>query len=159
MRLDQFLERHPSLDRVTHQGRHYPVGLPKGHPLLDQPFGQIGGGDRRPVGSRAHPLEVEGDGVDHSAQRGEGESHLVESVEQWLLIFLQVTVVGEGKPLQRCKDSGEVPYQAPGLSPHELGNIRVLLLREHRTAGGVGVVQYREPELFGRPQHELLADA
>ena len=45
----------------------------------------------------------------------------------------------------------------PGLAPGQLGHVGVLLLRQHRAAGGVGVVEHAEAELLARPQHQLLA--
>ena len=47
----------------------------------------------------------------------------------------------------------------PGLAAGELGHVGVLLLRQHRAAGGVGVVERAEAELLGRPQHDLLPHA
>ena len=46
-----------------------------------------------------------------------------------------------------------------GLAARELGDVGVLLLREHRRAGRVRVGKLDEPELLGRPEHDLLADA
>ena len=48
--------------------------------------------------------------------------------------------------------------QPARLAPGELGDVGVLLLRQHRAARGVGVVEADEAELLGRPQHELLAE-
>ena len=52
---------------------------------------------------------------------------------------------------------GQVPDEPPGLAPGQLGDVGVLLLGQHRAAGGVGVGERAEPELLGRPQHDLLA--
>ena len=48
---------------------------------------------------------------------------------------------------------------AAGLAPGQLGDVGVLLLRHHRRAGGVAVVEAGEAELVARPQHPLLAHA
>ena len=49
--------------------------------------------------------------------------------------------------------------EAAGLAPGQLGDVGVLLLRQHRRARGVGVVEAQEAELLGRPQDDLLAQA
>ncbi len=49
--------------------------------------------------------------------------------------------------------------QATRPAPGQLGDVGVLLLREHRAARGVGIVEVQEPELVGGPQDDLLADA
>ena len=112
------------------------------------------------IGSSAagrHALEVEGRGLDHPRQRAEGERGLVDGVEQWLLVLLQVTVVRERQALQRREEAGDVTDRAAGLAACELGDVGVLLLRHHRAAGRMRVVEHREPELGRRPQHPLLA--
>ncbi len=51
-----------------------------------------------------------------------------------------------------------LPISRPGLPAGQLGHVGVLLLGEHRAPGGEGVVEDGEPELLGRPQHQLLPD-
>ena len=46
--------------------------------------------------------------------------------------------------------------EAPGLPARQFGDVGVLLLGQHRAARGVGIVELEEPELLGRPQHDLL---
>ena len=50
----------------------------------------------------------------------------------------------------------QVTQEPARLAPGELGHVGVLLLRQHRAAGGVRVVEGAEAELLGRPQHDLL---
>ena len=84
--------------------------------------------------------------------------HLVDGVEQRLLVLLEVAVVGERETLERGEQPGEVADQPSGLAAGELGDVGVLLLGQHRRARRVGVVEAGEPELLGGPQHPLLAD-
>ena len=93
------------------------------------------------------------------ADGDEGQRDLVDRVEQRLLVLLEVAVVGQREALQRHQQPGQVADQPPGLAPGQLGDVRVLLLRQHRRPGGVGVVEAGEAELVARPQHPLLADA
>ena len=64
-----------------------------------------------------------------------------------------------GRPLSVASKPGEVADQPARLAARELGDVGVLLLRQHRRAGRVRVGEPDEPELLGRPQHDLLADA
>ncbi len=48
---------------------------------------------------------------------------------------------------------------AAGLGPHELGGVRIALLRHDRRAGREGVGEAHEAELGRRPQHDLLGEA
>ena len=52
-----------------------------------------------------------------------------------------------------------LPISRPDLPARQFGHVGVLLLREHRAAGGEGVVEDREPELLARPDHQFLAHA
>ena len=47
----------------------------------------------------------------------------------------------------------------PGLAARQLGDVGVLLLRQHRRPGRERVGELHEAELLARPQHDLLADA
>ena len=114
-------------------------------------YGRVGGG--------LHAGGVEGRRRQQTAQRLEGAVDLVEGVEQRLLVLLEVAVVGEREALQRGQEAGEVADDTAGLAAGELGDVGVLLLRHHRRPRRPGVVEAHEPELVGRPQAHLLADA
>ena len=155
---DQLGQRAVAVERGPHQAADDRVGLPEGHPLLDEVLGQVGGRRGRRVGGRLHAVEVEAERGHQPAHRGEGQGDLVHGVEQRLLVLLEISVVGEGQALQRGQEAGEVTDQAAGLAAGQLGDVGVLLLREHRAAGGVGVGEAGEAELLGGPQDDLLAD-
>ena len=98
-------------------------------------------------------------GSREARHRGQCQRELFDGVEQRLLVLLQVAVVAERQPLQRRQHPREVADQPAGLAPGQLGDVGVLLLRQHRRSGGIGVVEPNEPELVGRPQDHLLAHA
>src|SRR5690606_24787555 len=54
--------------------------------------------------------------------------------------------------------AGEVADEPAGLAAGQLGDVRVLLLRHDRRAGGEGVVQGHEGELLRVPDDDLLGD-
>ena len=126
--------------------------------LAHEVLGEVGGRGDVGVGRRLHAVGHERRGGDHPGERGDGEVDLVDRVEQTLLVLLQVAVVRQRQALERGEQAGEVADQAPGLAAGQLGDVGVLLLRQHRRAGGERVVEHGEAELLGRPQHPLLAD-
>ena len=78
-------------------------------------------------------------------------------IEQRLFVFLQILVVGEGKPLERRQEAGQVAHRPPRLAPQQLCAVGVLLVGHHRRAGRHPIVQLQKAELRGRPEHPLLA--
>ncbi len=82
--------------------------------------------------------------------------HLGHGVEERLLVLLEVAVVRERESLQRDQHRVEVADETTRLAAGQLGHVGVLLLRQHRAAGGVRVVERAEAELLGRPEHDLL---
>ncbi len=132
------------------------VRLAERHTLADEVLGEVGGSEVGLVGGDLHAGGVEGERRDHAPERPGGELAGVERVEERRLVLLEVAVVGEGQALERRKEAGEVADEPSRLASHELGDVGVLLLRQHRRAGGVLVGELREPELVGAPQDELL---
>lgn len=90
--------------------------------------------------------------------KAEQDFELVAGVEDGLLVLLEVAVVRERESLQRGHQAGQVADQTPGLAAGQLGDVRVLLLRHDRRAGGEGVVEGDEGELLRVPDDDLLGD-
>ncbi len=153
---DQVAERAFAGQRAAYERADDGVRVAERGAPLDQPLGQVGGCRGRGVGRRLHPLRNERGGGDHARQRAERQADLVDSIEERLLVLLQVPVVGEGQPLQRHQQPGEVADDTTGAAARQLGDVRVLLLRQHRRPGGVGVIEPGEAQLVARPQHPLL---
>ena len=138
-------------DRADHL-----VRLPEGHAALDHQVGQLGREQRV-----ALELLLESTGVDldpapdalHDPQRSRGG---VDPVEERLLVFLQVAVVGERQPLDHRQERLQVAVDAPCFPAHQLGGVGVALLRHDARAGRVLLVEPHEAELVGRPEHQLL---
>ena len=128
------------------------------HAPLHQPLGQVDGRRVLAVGRRLHPRRHHLGGGQQPRDRAEREAALVERVEQRLLVLLQVAVVRERQALERGEEPGEVADEPAGLAPRQLGDVGVLLLREHRRTGAVGVGEAQEAELLAGPQHDLFAE-
>ncbi len=156
---DQLLERHAALDRLAHDRADDRVRLAERRALAHQVLGDVGGGVERAVGAGGHRGVDEGRGRHEPGERAQRQRARVERVEQRLLVLLQIAVVRERQRLQRREEAGEVADEPAGLAPRQLGDVGVLLLRQHRRTGRVRVGEPHESELVGRPQHDLFAES
>ena len=113
---DQFGQGDMALERVPDHGTDELVRPAERHAPFHQPFGQVRGGGGWDVGGARHCLGVEGRRSEEPTQGFQGPVHLVDRVEEGLLVLLQVAVVGEregpsGSPARRSGAD-----EAPGLA-------------------------------------------
>jgi hypothetical protein len=80
----------------------------------------------------------------------------VDAVEQRLLVFLVVFVVGQRLALHQRQEGDQVAIDATGLAAHQFGHVRVLLLRHDRRAGAEAVSQIDEAEARAHPQDQFF---
>ena len=99
--------------------------------------------------------ERAGEVGEDAEQAGEG----VGDVEDLLLAFLEVLVVGEGQAFDEGGERGGGAEQAGGFAAGELGEVGVLLLRHGGAAGGEGFGEVDEAELGGGVEGELFGEA
>ena len=107
--------------------------------------------------ARSHRLAV--DRLMPATMLGEDAQRVlqrVDRVEQRLLVFLVVLVVGERLALHQREQRHQVADHAAGLAAHQLGHVGVLLLRHDRRAGAEAVGELDEAEARAHPQHQLL---
>ena len=124
--------------------------------MLDEPFGNIGG-QREALGCQlGESIEVNGHRLDHAGDGGAQDVQGVYLVEDGLLVFLEIPVVGQGNSLENREQTGEISDEAPRLSTRELGDVGVLLLWHDRGSGRVGVIERHVAELLGVPDDDLL---
>src|SRR5437016_1401232 len=83
-------QSHVALDRGADQPADNGVGMPERHAAVDQPLGEVDGGDGRAVGRFLHAVDLELGGGQQPGQRGEGEENGVDTVEQRLLVLLEI---------------------------------------------------------------------
>ena len=99
----------------------------------------------------------------HAAQErgvdGEAEFHRVDGVEHAFLVLLQILVVGKRQPLDDREHRHEVADDASRLAAHEFGDVGILLLRHHRRACAVRVVQLNEGEFARAPEDDFLGES
>ena len=80
------------------------------------------------------------------AHRGKGEGQRVGRLEHRHLVLLHVLAVGERQALHDDQQAVEIGDEPAGLGAHQLGGVRVALLRHDRAAGGEGVREADEAE-------------
>ena len=122
------------------------VGFAEGHALV----GEIGGrGHRVEVagfGGALHNTEAELEGAGEVGQDAEQAGEGVGDVEDLLLAFLEVFVVGEREAFDEGGEGGGGAEEAGGFAAGELGEVGVLLLRHRGGAGGEGFGEVDESE-------------
>ena len=107
----------------------------------------------------AHVVGADGHGVQHGGEHGQAHLHGVHRVKDRLLVLLHILVVCKGQSLHGGEEAHEVAVDPARLAPHQLRNVRVLLLGHDGGASGVGVVQLDELELPAAPEDDLLGKA
>ena len=73
------------------------VGVTEGNAVLHQPVGEVGGEEHRVAGGGEAVVFAELYGEDHLGVDGESQAEGVDRIKEWLLVFLEVAVVGQGK--------------------------------------------------------------
>ena len=128
------------------------------HPLPDQPLRDVRREREPGRGEGRQAVGVEHQRGDHAGHGGQEQLQLLDRVEQRLLVLLQIAVVGQRKALERGQQPGQVADQAAGFAARQLCDIRVLLLRHDRAAGGERVVEGDVGELRRGPDDHFLGD-
>jgi hypothetical protein len=103
--------------------------IPERQPLAHQVICQVGGSGKTLQGRLAHLFPVGPDVRRHVSESPQAVLKLVGAVEQGLLVFLIVLVIGQGLAFHEHEQADEVAGDPAGLAPHQFGHIRVLFLR------------------------------
>ena len=140
----------------THEAARDLMRLAEGHPLLDEPFRDVGGQREAGRGQFGHPRRIEAQRGDHARESRQDELEGGDRVEDGLLVFLKVAVVRDRQPLEGREQAGQIADQAPRLAAGQLGDVGVLLLGHDARPGRVSVVERHESELAGVPEDDLL---
>mmetsp|Transcript_13633 Transcript_13633/g.43056 ORF Transcript_13633/g.43056 Transcript_13633/m.43056 type:complete len:252 (-) Transcript_13633:879-1634(-) len=122
------------------------VGLAKRDVFADEVLGEVGREHLVGEGG-AHLVGVDGEGVDDAGGDGEGEPEGVGDVEDGLLVFLEVLVVGGGQRGDEGDESRGGGREAGGLAADELEGVGVALLGHQGGAGRVALPEGDEAEL------------
>src|SRR5690606_6132873 len=101
----------------------------------DQVVGQVGGGGEAAQGRFTHDGVL---GLDRRNHVGEGTQRIAQGiggVEQRLLVFLVVLVVGQRLAFHQGQQASQGAEHAAALATYQFRNVWVLLLRHDRAAG------------------------
>ena len=135
------------------------MGIPEGQAALDQVVGQVGGGGKALGRGLTHALGAHLDAGGHVGKEAQRGHQGVHGVEERLLVFLVVLVVGQRLSLHQRQQRHQVAIDATGLAADQLGHVGVLLLRHDRRAGAVAVRQVDEADPGRHPVHQLFREA
>jgi hypothetical protein len=150
---------HAAADGDLHRVRHHLVRVAEGQALLHQVVGQVGGGGVAAQRGALHRLGLDDDAAHHLGHDAQRVAQRVDGVEQRLLVFLVVLVVGQRLALHQGQQAHQVADHAAALAARQLGDVGVALLRHDRRAGAVAVGQVDEAEVLAHPQHQLFGQA
>ena len=143
-------------DAVRHELTGGLVGFAERDAASRQKIGGVGGEGEVGNGGVGHAVRSPAGGANHGRQHVERGKHGVDRVEERLFVFLKVLVVGERQSLGDGEHRHQVAIDAAGLAACQLGDVRVLLLRHDRAAGGERVGKLQKPELGGSPEDDFL---
>jgi hypothetical protein len=155
----QLRERDFAGERALHEPARDVMGVSKRDALGCEVVRKLGRVHEAFGERAAHARSIEARGRERSCENLQTCVDGVECVEHRRLVFLHVAVVREWQALEHHQQVYERAHHAPALAAHELGHVRVFLLRHHRGAGGERVAHLHEAELLGAPQYELFCDA
>ena len=80
-------------------------------------------------------------------------------IDERLLVFLEIAVVGEGDALHDGHQAEQVPVRPARLAAHDLGDVGIFFLGHDGRARGMPVGHGDEPEKRVGPPDELFAEA
>ena len=135
------------------------MGLTERHALAHHPLRQVRRESEARRGQLAHTVLVEGQGGHQASHRRQQQVQLCHRVDDRFLVLLQIAVVRQWQALEGGHQAGEVADQTARLASHELRDVRVLLLRHDRGAGGPGIGERDVPVLRGAPVDNLLGQS
>ena len=144
--------------RVTHGLRNRLVRVAERHALAHQVVGEVGGRGVPLARSGGHRLALDLDAAEHLGEHGEARGQGVHHVEQRFLVLLVIAVVRERLRFHEGQQRHQVTVDASGLAANQLGDIRVLLLRHDRGAGGERIRDRDKAEARVGPEDELFAE-
>ena len=143
------MQRDLVLRAVPNQLPHDAMGVSKGHPLLDEVVRQFSGKDKpRLEGVRQH-VPTDSQPLNQFGGDGETLQHSFHGVKKKFFVFLQVSIVAQGKPFERGHDRQQMSVHAPGFSANQFGYVRVFFLGHHAAARTEAVRQFHEGKFLG----------
>ncbi len=120
---------------------------------------QLGGVGVAALGRRLGAIAIDIQIDQHQRRHVEAVVPGVEGIEQPLLVFLHVLVVGQRQRLQAHQHAQLGTDHPAGLATDQLQRIRVLLLRHQRRAGSDRIGKLHKARLAGVVEDEVFGKA
>ena len=131
--------------RPRHDPAGYVMGFAERHcQRADQPIGKIGRGRIALVRRLAHARGIGNHVAHHAGHGGDRQHQGGERIHGAFLVLLHVLLIGERQSLHHHEQRGERADDAASLGAHQLGGVRIALLRHDRGAGGEPIRQQHE---------------
>ena len=161
--LTQFFQAHlgqilTRVDAVFHRVANDFMAVAERQATAHQIIRQVGRGGETAQCRFTHDRVFRLDRRDHVGKRAQRIAQGVGGVEQRLLVFLIVLVVGQWLAFHQGQQAHQRAEHTAGLAAHQFGHIGVFLLRHDRAAGAETVRQIDELELRAGPQHQLFGE-
>ena len=136
---------------------HHPVRFAERHALAHERVGQL---DREQVvrERRRDPVAIRCQRVDRRRECCEQQLERVRRVEHGLLVLLQILLVRAREALQQRRQPLRVREQPRALSPRQLEQVRVALLRQQARAGREPVRRREPAERRRAEEHEVFRE-
>src|SRR5258708_1109611 len=154
----QLLERSARIRRLADYRSDYLMRLDKRYPVPDQVFREVGR-QRKSSRRRTHAFGIESKHRPELREQVERRFERVDRAEDAFLVFLQIGIVSERESFEDSQHRDQVADDSSRLAADQFEQVRIFLLRHHRTAGGKFVRQRGESELGAGPQNNFLAHA
>ena len=103
-----------------------------------------------------HSFRMRFHGSDHFRIDGEDPFCGIDGIEKWLLVFLQIAVVGHGEPFADREHCHQVAVHPAGFSARDFGDIRILLLRHEARSGAERIGKFNKGKFLRHPENDIL---
>ena len=120
------------------------VRVTEWHTMLDQIIRRIRRVGKAELCLAKHLVRPQLHGCKHPGKHRKAHFNSVQRIEQLFLVLLHILIISKRKPFHYREQSRQVPEYTAGLAAHQLGHIRILLLRHDAAAGTVGIVQFNK---------------
>ena len=127
--------------------------------LARQRLGQIGGHHPALFRRGGWARRIQSRRSITAARHFERAAQLIRGVEQRLLVFLHVAIVGHGQALHGDEQRSEIAKHAPALAANQLQRIGILLLRHQAGPAGDAVAQFQPAELLAGIENPVFGQA
>ena len=134
------------------------MGVPEGNTMIDQIICCIRCIGKTMPRTVIHPLPAEMDRIQHTGKQRNTAFYRIYGIKHQFFVFLHILIVSQRNSLQSCQQRHEGTVYSAGLAPHQLCNIRILLLGHDGASGAVRIIDLHKTVFIAVPEDDLLAE-